>query len=190
MNSNSIREHLEQTGEVLLEGVLQVDEELQLVPLAQCNPDDYATAYAAALPDLLKFGAAPPAMTAAEARQQYATAVSDAERGESRGYGVYLHGRLVGEVSISHESPGASYDHGPSMAYWLEPNFRGQGIISRAAKAAAKQYFKTYPNKTHIDLHIAQRNEASKRTAQRLGAVLVGINGDEGWENWTLEAKS
>lgn len=82
-------------------------------------------------------------------------------------YGIFLGGQLIGYIGIwkvDGESDHDEYDIG----YFCDPEFRGKGVVTKAASAliaSATQHIKV----SSFALYIADRNKASQAVAKNLG---------------------
>ncbi|MEV5569722.1 GNAT family N-acetyltransferase [Spirillospora sp. NPDC052269] len=77
--------------------------------------------------------------------------------------GVIRNGRLLGAIGLIPDRPGSI-----ELAYWLQPEERGKGIASHAARAATRWAHDVLAV-PRIWLEIEPGNEPSQRLAQRIG---------------------
>lgn len=90
----------------------------------------------------------------------YAFAITDAQTGE-----------FLGSCSLSHIHP---IYHFCNLGYWVRTPRRGKGFAGCATKLAARFAFEKV-NLIRAEIVIAVGNEASKRTAKKVGAHDEGI---------------
>lgn len=102
-----------------------------------------------------------------------------------RGYGMWaceeLNGTFIGSVGIFQPLDWPE----PELAYSLDQPFWGQGFATEAASAARDWLFRHFPI-TRAASFIRSENQASKRVAERLGAICactIELRGST-YEHW------
>jgi len=105
--------------------------------------------------------------------------------GSGFGFGIFLEGRFVGEVTLSSILRGP-FQNG-SIGYWIDKDVAGEGLTPEAVVVVLQFAFQTL--RLHrVEVAIIPRNTASHRVVEKLGlrneGVALGfleINGE--WED-------
>ena len=86
--------------------------------------------------------------------------------GSGYGFGIFLAGRLVGEITLS------SIQRGPfqnaTIGYWIDRSAAGQGLAPEATVAVLRFAFEEL-GLHRVEIAIVPRNEASRRVVEKLG---------------------
>lgn len=93
------------------------------------------------------------------------------EKGEGMNFGIWYQSKLIGVVSF------ASIDKDRKkggLAYWLDSEYQGKGIITQACKQLLEYGFNTL-NLHRIEISCAAGNSKSRAVAERLGFTQEGI---------------
>jgi ribosomal-protein-alanine N-acetyltransferase len=110
---------------------------------------------------------APPAP---EDRSSFAARCAARERerqiGTGYGFGIFVEGRLVGEITLS------SIQRGPFqnafVGYWVDRERAGQGIVPEAVVVVLRFAFEDL-GLHRVEIAIVPRNRASRRVVEKLG---------------------
>jgi RimJ/RimL family protein N-acetyltransferase len=94
------------------------------------------------------------------------------DQGRRLGGAVVLDGRIVGTCRISGLSPAGTEGN---LGYWLFPEARGRGVITRCAKTLLDSVFQR-PAIERITIGACTTNDASIAVAKRLGFVFEKLN--------------
>jgi [ribosomal protein S5]-alanine N-acetyltransferase len=101
-------------------------------------------------------------------------AIRERERqmGTGYGFGVFLAGRFVGEITLS------SIQRGPLQSafigYWIDESVAGHGLMPEAVVTVLQYAFESL--RLHrVEINIIPRNQASRRVVEKLGVRLEGI---------------
>ena len=92
--------------------------------------------------------------------------------------GIWHHGRLVGTIGLRVDPA----HHCGEIGYWLAPEARGQGSMTRATRALVDHGFGSL-ELHRIVLQCATGNRASRAIAERLGFTLEGTLREAEWVN-------
>ncbi len=105
--------------------------------------------------------------------------------GTGFGFGIFLEGRFIGEITLS------SIQRGPLQSafigYWIDENFAGRGLMPEAVITMLQYAFETL--RLHrVEVNIIPRNAASRRVVEKLGLRFEGISEryleiDGAWED-------
>jgi [ribosomal protein S5]-alanine N-acetyltransferase len=92
--------------------------------------------------------------------------------GTGFGFGIFLDGRFVGELTLS------SIQRGPfqsaSIGYWIDEAFAGRGLMPEAVVVALRFAFETL-GLHRVEVSIIPRNTPSRRVVEKLNLRLEGI---------------
>ncbi len=114
-------------------------------------------------------------------------AIRERERqiGTGFGFGIFLEGRFIGEITLS------SIQRGPLQSayigYWIDEAFAGRGLMPEAVVTMLQYAFETL--RLHrVEINIIPRNAASRRVVEKLGIRFEGISEryleiDGAWED-------
>lgn len=91
-------------------------------------------------------------------------------RGDGFDLGLWHDGAIVGGLGLHHID---ALDHTTSLGYWLAPNARGRGLMTRACARLIDHCFQDL-DLHRVEIRIAPGNEGSLRVAKRLGAKEEG----------------
>lgn len=101
-------------------------------------------------------------------------AIRERERqmGTGFGFGMFVDGRFVGEITLS------SIQRGPLQSafigYWIDQEMAGQGLMPEAVVTVLQYAFESL--RLHrIEINIIPRNAASRRVVEKLGLRFEGI---------------
>jgi ribosomal-protein-alanine N-acetyltransferase len=101
-------------------------------------------------------------------------AIRERERqmGTAYGFGIFLEGRFVGEITLS------SIQRGPLQSayigYWIDEAQAGQGLMPESVVTMMQYAFESL--RLHrIEINIIPRNASSRRVVEKLGLRLEGI---------------
>lgn len=94
------------------------------------------------------------------------------DEGKRRGGAVVMKGRIVGSCRVAGLSPDSTAG---DLGYWLFPEARGQGIITRCARTLLDHVFQR-PHVERITIGVCPGNLASVAVAQRLGFAFERLN--------------
>lgn len=94
------------------------------------------------------------------------------ENNEGLNLGIWLNSKLVGCVSFSSIN---ILQSSASIAYWIDSEFQGRGIISKACSKLIEYGFSEM-NLNRIEANCAESNEKSKAIPIRLGFKLDRIS--------------
>jgi ribosomal-protein-alanine N-acetyltransferase len=116
---------------------------------------------------------APPA---AEDRGSFVArcAVRERERqlGSGFGFGIFVRGQFVGEVTLS------SIQRGPFQSgfvgYWIDRDLAGQGLVPEAVVMTLEFAFETIALH-RVEISIIPRNHSSFRVVEKLGLRMEGV---------------
>lgn len=112
----------------------------------------------------------------AEDRRSFASrcAIRERERqlGTGFGFGIFLEGRFIGEITLS------SIQRGPLQSayigYWIDEAFAGRGLMPEAVVTTLQFAFDSL--RLHrVEINIIPRNAASRRVVEKLGLRFEGI---------------
>lgn len=96
----------------------------------------------------------------------------EAERGTGFGFGVFVSGRLGGEMNLSAIQGGAFQNC--CAGYWMDEALAGKGYTPEAFVVAARFAFESL--RLHrIEVAIVPRNNASLRVVEKLGLRCEGL---------------
>jgi [ribosomal protein S5]-alanine N-acetyltransferase len=86
--------------------------------------------------------------------------------GSGYGFGIFVDGRLAGEITLS------SIQRGPFqnafIGYWVDRELAGQGIVPEATVAVLRFAFEEL-GLHRVEVAIVPRNHASRRVVEKLG---------------------
>jgi ribosomal-protein-alanine N-acetyltransferase len=130
-------------------------------------------------------GAPLPPEDAASFAARCAMRERERQLGSGFGFGVFVEGRFVGEITLS------SIQRGPfqngAIGYWVDQEMAGSGLIPEAVVVVLQFAFETL-HLHRIEVAIIPRNGSSRRVVEKLGmrneGVALGfleINGE--WED-------
>jgi ribosomal-protein-alanine N-acetyltransferase len=101
-------------------------------------------------------------------------AVRERERqlGTAFGFGIFVGGRFVGELTLS------SIQRGPLQSgfigYWIDEAEAGRGYVPEAVVTLLQYAFETL--RLHrVEINIIPRNSSSRRVVEKLGVRLEGV---------------
>jgi len=112
----------------------------------------------------------------AEDQRSFASrcAIRERERqmGTGFGFGIFLGGRFVGEITLS------SIQRGPLQSafigYWIDESVAGQGLMPEAVVTLLQYAFESL--RLHrVEINIIPRNAPSRRVVEKLGVRCEGI---------------
>ncbi len=112
----------------------------------------------------------------AEDRRSFASrcAIRERERqlGTGFGFGIFLAGRFVGEITLS------SIQRGPLQSgfigYWIDEAVAGQGLMPESVVTLMQYAFESL--RLHrVEVNIIPRNQASRRVVEKLGLRMEGV---------------
>jgi ribosomal-protein-serine acetyltransferase len=91
---------------------------------------------------------------------------------EKQNYLIYIDGKFVGAIGLPkcHPEEGKNW---AEIGYWLDRDFSGRGIMTRAVKILEDMLFET-GGFNRIQIQIDDLNEASQRVAEKAGYKLEG----------------
>jgi len=124
-----------------------------------------------------------------EDRTTFATRCSMRERerqlGTGYGFGIFVMGRLVGEVNISSVTRGAFQN--AYVGYWIDQEQAGRGYVPEACVLLFRYAFEEI-GLHRLQISIIPRNRPSRRVAQKLwlrgeGIALRYLEIDGRWED-------
>jgi ribosomal-protein-alanine N-acetyltransferase len=101
-------------------------------------------------------------------------AVRERERqiGTGFGFGIFLDGRFLGEITLS------SIQRGPLQSayigYWIDEAVAGQGFMPEAVVTMLQYAFESL-HLHRVEVNIIPRNAASRRVVEKLGLRCEGI---------------
>lgn len=110
------------------------------------------------------------APTAPEDRVSFAARCVARERerqiGTGYGFGIFMDGRLVGEITLS------SIQRGPFqnafVGYWVDRDLAGRGIVPEAVVVVLRFAFEEL-GLHRVEIAIVPRNKSSRRVVEKLG---------------------
>ena len=114
-------------------------------------------------------------------------AIRERERqiGTGFGFGIFVDGRFVGEITLS------SIQRGPLQSayigYWIDEAVAGQGLMPEAVVTMLQYAFESL--RLHrVEINIIPRNAPSRRVVEKLGLRFEGISEryleiDGAWED-------
>jgi ribosomal-protein-alanine N-acetyltransferase len=125
----------------------------------------------------------------AEDRRSFVSrcAIRERERqiGTGFGFGIFVDGRFVGEITLS------SIQRGPLQSayigYWIDEAVAGQGLMPEAVVTMLQYAFESL--RLHrVEINIIPRNSPSRRVVEKLGLRFEGISEryleiDGAWED-------
>ena len=94
-------------------------------------------------------------------------------------FGIVCDGVLAGVLGQDHVD---SLNRKTELGYWLDPEHRGRGIVTRST-ARLTDYAFTDQDCNRVVLHCAVGNVKSRAVAERLGFVQEGILREAEWLN-------
>jgi ribosomal-protein-serine acetyltransferase len=94
------------------------------------------------------------------------------DEGKRLGGAVVLNGRIVGSCRVAGLSPDSTAG---DLGYWLFPEARGKGIITRCARVLLDHVFQR-PHMERITIGVCPENLLSVAVAQRLGFAFERLN--------------
>lgn len=97
-----------------------------------------------------------------------------ADAGPTLHFAVRHEGLLAGSISVAADRPVPGE---AEIGYWLAPHARHRGVARRAVRLLADHVFATYAP-PRIELLVHPGNDASRRTAEAVGAVFEGLRAD------------
>jgi ribosomal-protein-serine acetyltransferase len=92
-------------------------------------------------------------------------------------YGIWVADKLAGGVVcwyINRDNKNCE------LGYWLAASFTGQGLATKAARAAINYLF-TQENLHRIEMQCGVQNTASRAVAERCGLIQEGIRRESHW---------
>jgi len=113
----------------------------------------------------------------AEDRRSFVSrcAIRERERqiGTGFGFGIFVDGRFVGEITLS------SIQRGPLQSayigYWIDESAAGQGLMPEAVVTMLQYAFESL--RLHrVEINIIPRNSPSRRVVEKLGLRFEGIS--------------
>ena len=144
------------------------DGELELRRLLPTDRD--AILAACQDPELLRWTALPEPFTADSARGLLEEAARAWYDGTVAELAIVVDGAFVGATHL------AFYDDWrASVAYWLAPEARGRGYVTRAVRLVTRWGFDTFESLNRIELWSIVGNEASDAVARRAGFTEEGV---------------
>jgi ribosomal-protein-serine acetyltransferase len=157
---------------VTLQSALPVDGDLTLRPR---EPSDAAEVYAIVENhrlDLRRWLTWVDATHSATDMRRYAQyAYAQFERHSAFDYSIRENGKIVGAIGLH----SLEWDNRcAQMGYWLSPDARGRGIVTRAAAALTSYGFGRL-DLHRIEIRCVVENAASRGVAERLGYTFEGI---------------
>jgi [ribosomal protein S5]-alanine N-acetyltransferase len=112
----------------------------------------------------------------AEDRRSFVTRCQVRERerqiGTGLGFGIFVDGRFVGEISLS------SIQRGPLQSafigYWIDEAYAGQGLMPESVVVLLQHAFESL-GLHRIEVNIIPRNAPSRRVVEKLAMRFEGI---------------
>jgi [ribosomal protein S5]-alanine N-acetyltransferase len=116
------------------------------------------------------------AVPAPEDRRNFAARCSMRERerqlGSGFGFGIFVGGRLVGELTLSSVQRGPF--QGAFVGYWVDEAEAGRGYVPEAVVACLQFAFEEL-QLHRVEISIIPRNRASRRVMEKLDLRLEGV---------------
>ena len=88
-------------------------------------------------------------------------------------FGVFVHGRLVGQLTVGNVVLGAY--RGAYLGYWVDHRFAGRGICPRAVALAVDHCFDVV-GLHRVEANVRPENVASRRVVEKLGFREEGLH--------------
>ena len=116
-------------------------------------------------------GAPPPTEDRASFAARCALRERERQIGSGYGFGIFMEGELVGEITLS------SIQRGPfqsaSIGYWVDQAWAGQGLVPEAVVVTLRFAFEML-GLHRVEISIIPRNTASRRVVEKLDLRLEG----------------
>src|SRR3989344_1885376 len=93
------------------------------------------------------------------------------EKGEGMNFGIWHQEKLIGYISFTYIDKESRKG---GLAYWLDSDYQGQGIITQSCKRLIEYGFNAL-NLNRIEISCAAGNIKSRAIAKRLGFTEEGI---------------
>ncbi|HSW97901.1 MAG TPA: GNAT family protein [Candidatus Saccharimonadales bacterium] len=93
------------------------------------------------------------------------------EKGEGMNFGIWYKAKLIGYISYAYID---KENRKAGLAYWLDSDYQGKGIITKACKALIEYGFNEL-NLHRIEISCAEGNSKSRAIPERLGFTEEGI---------------
>lgn len=90
--------------------------------------------------------------------------IAEFDAGKQFGYDVFYHGQFAGSIDLHGISEA---NHHTDIGYWLDANYTGKGIMTRAV-AALTDYAQNELGMHRVTICVAPENTASRAVAERL----------------------
>jgi ribosomal-protein-serine acetyltransferase len=120
-----------------------------------------------------------PGYSLESARQFIAHAEKEAAGNESRSFGIFFRGKLVGSIGfVNFNWPNRRAEIG----YWIDKDFEGRGIIVRSCRALIEYAFDEL-DMNRIEIRCATENARSRAVSERLGFTLEGVLREAEWRH-------
>ena len=118
-------------------------------------------------------GAPPPTEDRASFAARCALRERERQIGSGYGFGIFVGGRFVGELTLS------SIQRGPfqsaSIGYWVDQAWAGQGLVPEAVVVTLRFAFEML-GLHRVEISIIPRNTASRRVVEKLDLRLEGVS--------------
>jgi ribosomal-protein-serine acetyltransferase len=151
---------------------LPVDAALALVPRRQDDAREMFTLVDAHRKSLTEWLSWVDATFSVEDARRYARfAESQFEQLAGFEYSVRENGAIVGGIGLYHLEWASRLAH---VGYWLAPNARGRGLITRATEALTTHAFEEL-HLHRLEIRCVVENSKSRAVAERLGYSLEGV---------------
>lgn len=109
--------------------------------------------------------------------EQVSDSIKVSLKKDAHRYGIYFKRELVGTINFH---GGSDQNRSDSIGYWLDQNYQGKGIMTKATFALLKIGFHALQLNS-VRIHCATGNTASRAVAERLGFKLEGVLRQDVW---------
>ena len=154
-------------------------EQIRLIPLEDCNPDEYADRYFENRADLLASGNSDEVKRKSQIYSVFNRTLCSIDEGDVTSYGIHERQALIGEIAVTW------FPDEPEVEYWVTSDCRGKGIATAAVETVTRGIF--VADNPSVVFRILPSNIPSQRVVTKLGAVRVEqCSKDMSFDAWRL----
>jgi ribosomal-protein-serine acetyltransferase len=151
---------------------LAVDDEIDLVPRHPADADEIFLVVERHRAELRRWlGWVDATRSRSDMRRYAQFAQAQFEALAAFDYSIAFHGALVGSIGLHHVDWLA---RGAHIGYWLSPEARGFGVVTRAVVRLTEHAF-TQLDVHRLEIRAVVENERSRAVAERAGYAFEGI---------------